>query len=151
MAEKKTVSVKPAAKAVAEKAVEVKKEVVAEVKEAAKEVKAPVKKEAAKKETVKKAPAAKKAPAKKEAAKKETVKKAPAAKKETAKKAAVVTLEYKGNAYTEASLVQSAKDVWVYDLGKDLKDFKSVELYVKPEENTVYYVINKEVTGGFAL
>ena len=130
MAEKKTVSVKPAAKAVAEKAVEVKKEVVAEVKEAAKEVKAPVKKEAAKKETVKKAPAAK---------------------KETAKKAAVVTLEYKGNAYTEASLVQSAKDVWVYDLGKDLKDFKSVELYVKPEENTVYYVINKEVTGGFAL
>lgn len=151
MAEKKTVSVKPAAKAVAEKAVEVKKEVVAEVKEAAKEVKAPVKKEATKKETVKKAPAAKKAPAKKEAAKKETVKKAPAAKKETAKKAAVVTLEYKGNAYTEASLVQSAKDVWVYDLGKDLKDFKSVELYVKPEENTVYYVINKEVTGGFAL
>ena len=151
MAEKKTVSVKPAAKAVAEKAVEVKKEVVAEVKEAAKEVKAPVKKEVAKKETVKKAPAAKKAPAKKEVAKKETVKKAPAAKKETAKKAAVVTLEYKGNAYTEASLVQSAKDVWVYDLGKDLKDFKSVELYVKPEENTVYYVINKEVTGGFAL
>ena len=151
MAEKKTVSVKPAAKAVAEKAVEVKKEVVAEVKEAAKEVKATVKKEAEKKETVKKAPAAKKAPAKKEVAKKETVKKAPAAKKETAKKAAVVTLEYKGNAYTEASLVQSAKDVWVYDLGKDLKDFKSVELYVKPEENTVYYVINKEVTGGFAL
>ena len=155
MAEKKTVSVKPAAKAVAEKAVEVKQEVVAEVKEAAKEVKAPVKKEAAKKETVKKTPAVKKAPAKKEvAAKKETVKKAPAAKKETAKKAAkaaVVTLEYKGNAYTEASLVQSAKDVWVYDLGKDLKDFKSVELYVKPEENTVYYVINKEVTGGFAL
>lgn len=145
MAEKKTVSVKPAAKAVAEKAVEVKKEVVAEVKEAAKEVKAPAKK----------AVAEKKAPAKKVAAeKKETVKKAPAAKKETVKKvakAAVVTLEYKGNAYTEASLVQSAKDVWVYDLGKDLKDFKSVELYVKPEENTVYYVINKEVTGGFAL
>lgn len=151
MAEKKTVSVKPAAKAVAatkaaaEKAVEVKKEVVAEVKEAAKEVKAPAKK----------AVAEKKAPAKKAAAeKKETVKKAPAAKKETVKKvakAAVVTLEYKGNAYTEASLVQSAKDVWVYDLGKDLKDFKSVELYVKPEENTVYYVINKEVTGGFAL
>ncbi len=156
MAEKKTVSVKPAAKAVAatkaatEKAVEVKKEVVAEVKEAAKEVKAPAKKATAeKKEAVKKAPA-KKATAEK----KETVKKAPAAKKETVKKvakAAVVTLEYKGNAYTEASLVQSAKDVWVYDLGKDLKDFKSVELYVKPEENTVYYVINKEVTGGFAL
>ncbi len=145
MAEKKTVSVKPAAKAVAEKAVEVKKEVVAEVKEVVKEVKAPAKK----------AVAEKKAPAKKVAAeKKETVKKAPAAKKETVKKvakAAVVTLEYKGNAYTEASLVQSAKDVWVYDLGKDLKDFKSVELYVKPEENTVYYVINKEVTGGFAL
>ncbi len=149
MAEKKTVAVKPAAKAVAatkdvaEKAVEVKKEVVAEVKEAAKEVKASAKKAVEKK-----------APAKKAVAeKKETVKKAPAVKKETVKKVAksVVTLEYKGNAYTEESLIQSAKDVWVYDLGKDLKDFKTVELYVKPEENTVYYVINKEVTGGFAL
>lgn len=149
MAEKKTVTVKPVAKAVAATksvadTVEVK---AAEVKavEKKEEVKAaPVKAE--KKETVKKE-VAKKPAAKKAAVKKETVKKEPA--KKAAK--AFVTLEYKGNSYTEESLIQSAKDVWVYDLGKDLKDFKTVELYVKPEENTVYYVINKEITGGFAL
>ena len=151
MTEKKTVTVKPAAKAVAatktaaDKAVEAKKETVAPVKK--EEVKAAPAKKAAevKKEAVKKAPA------KKTAEKK--VEKKPVAKKETVKKVAksVVTLEYRGNSYTEESLVQSAKDVWVYDLGKDLKDFKSVELYVKPEENTVYYVVNKEVKGGFAL
>ena len=166
MAEKKTVTVKPVAKAVADtKTVVDKAEVkTAEVKAAdtkAVEVKpvekkaevkaAPVKKEAAKKETVKKAPvkkeATKKPVVKKEAVKKET------AKKETVTKAAktALTLEYRGRSYTEESLVQSAKDVWVYDLGKDLKDFKSVELYVKPEESTVYYVINKEITGGFGL
>ncbi len=154
MAEKKTVTVKPAAKAIAatkpvsDTVVEVKAEAVkpAEVK-AAPVKKAVEKKETAKKETVKK-PAAKKT-----VEKKVTVKKEPVEKKETVKKAAKasVTLEYRGNSYTEESLVQSAKDVWVYDLGKDLKDFKSVELYVKPEENTVYYVINKEVTGGFGL
>lgn len=152
MTEKKTVTVKPAAKAVAatktaaDKAVEAKKETVEAVKVA------PVKKE-----EVKAAPAKKAAEVKKEAVKKapaeKKVEKKPVAKKETVKKVAksVVTLEYRGNSYTEESLVQSAKDVWVYDLGKDLKDFKSVELYVKPEENTVYYVVNKEVKGGFAL
>lgn len=147
MTEKKTVTVKPAAKAVADKAVEVKKEAAVEAKkEAAVEVKAAPAKKAAAKEEVKKE-AVKKAPVKK------TVAKKPAAKKETVKKVAktTVTLEYKGNSYTEESLIQSAKDVWVYDLGKDLKDFKTVELYVKPEENTVYYVINKEVRGGFSL
>ena len=146
MTEKKTVTVKPAAKAVAatktaaDKAVEVKKETVEAVKAAPAKKAAEVKKEAVKK-----------APAKKTAEKK--VEKKPVAKKETVKKVAksVVTLEYRGNSYTEESLVQSAKDVWVYDLGKDLKDFKTVELYVKPEENTVYYVVNKEVKGGFAL
>ena len=28
---------------------------------------------------------------------------------------------------------------------------KTVELYVKPEESSVYYVINGDVTGSFAI
>ena len=132
MAEKKIAADKKAEEAV--------KEVKAEVKSAAEKTGAAVKETA--KKAVKTAEKAVKTAAKATKAKKETVKK-------VAK--SVVTLEYRGNSYTEESLVQSAKDVWVYDLGKDLKDFKSVELYVKPEENTVYYVVNKEVKGGFAL
>ena len=143
MAETKKVTVKPAAKAVA------KKEEVKETKvEAAKEVKAaPAKKVAEKKETLKKE-VAKKAPAKKETVKKETTKKA-ATKKAEVK--ADVQIQFSGKAYTTDELVKIAKDVWKYDLGKKEADFKTVELYVKPEESLTYYVINGEVSGSFAI
>lgn len=138
----------------------------AEVKPAAEPVKAEVKTEAkTEKAEVKKETAAKKAPAKKAAAKpaakKETAaKKAPAAKKEPAakkapaKKAAVkevVNLQFSGKSYTTEELVKIAKDVWEYDLKQKAADFKTVELYVKPEEGIVYYVVNKEITGSFFI
>jgi len=53
-----------------------------------------------------------------------------------------IILQFSGESYSQEKLVASAKDVWVYDLGKDLKDFKSVDLYVKPEERHVYAVVN---------
>ena len=98
------------------------------------EVKAEVKKETAKK-----------APAKKAAT---TAKKAPAKKAEVK---ATVSLQFDGKEYKTEDFVKIAKDVWQYDLGKKVADFKTVELYVKPEESAVYYVINGEVTGSFAI
>lgn len=126
---------KPVAKTVASKAVEAK---TAETKTV--EVKAPAAKAPAKK-------AATKAPVKKAAAK------APAKKAATKAAAvtAVVNFQFAGKSYTTEDLVKIAKDVWVYDLNKDLKDFKTVELYVKPEESTAYYVVNEEVTGCFGI
>ena len=92
---------------------------------------------------------------KKTATKKAATEKAPAKKATTTKKApavkAGITIEFNEKSYTTEKLVEIAKDVWVYDLGKDVKDFKTVELYVKPEENAVYYVVNAEVTGCFAI
>ena len=129
-------AVKPAAKAVATRAAAEVKEVAKEVKETVKEVPAKaaaVTKTVAKKAPVKKAAAEKKAPAKKEAVK------------------AVVNLQFAGKSYTDDDLVKIAKDVWKYDLGNKAADFKSVELYVKPEESRAYYVINGEVTGSFAI
>lgn len=145
---KKTVVDKTAAKNVATKAdtaapAEVKAEVKVETvktEEAAPVVKKKPGRKPGSKNAVKKVPAAKKAAEKEE--KKET-----AAKKTKSS----VTLELNGYSYTEESLVQSAKDVWVYDLGKDIKDFKSVELYIKPEDKAVYYIINGEVKGSYAL
>lgn len=127
--EKATITAKPAAKAVAApKEAEVKE---AEVKKA--EVKkAPAKKPATKKATAAK-PAAKKAPVKKEALK------------------TTVNLQFAGKSYTDADLIKIAKDVWKYDLGRKATDFKSVELYVKPEESRAYYVVNGEITGSFAI
>lgn len=151
MAEVKKATAKVVAKVPAEeKKVEVK---AAEVK--APEVKAEVKKEAVKKDTVKKTPAAKKAPAKKapaakkETVKKETVKQAPAAKKPVVKEE--VNFQFSGKSYTSEDLIRITKDVWKYDLNGKEEDVKSIELYVKPEENTAYYVINGDVTGSFFI
>lgn len=92
----------------------------------------------------------------------ETTKKVTAVKKETAKKAASKTtkkvalkesmvIEFSGKTYTQAELVKIAKDVWRYDLKKKVSEFKEVELYVKPEEAMVYYIINKKVSGSFMI
>lgn len=148
MAEVKKATAKVIAKTAPVKE-EVKKveEVKAEVKEA------PAKKAAApKKETAKKAPA-KKAPAKKAEAKPAAEKKAPA-KKAAAKKTEIkesVNFQFSGKSYTPDDLLKICKDVWMYDLNGKAEDFKSVELYVKPEENTTYYVINGNITGSFFI
>ena len=152
---KKTVNVTAAAKAVAAKAADTKTEDIkttpaasaAEVKK--EEPKKTTKKATAKKTTAKKAPAKKAA-----AAKKTTTKTTTKAAKTPAKKAAVketLHVQFAGKSYTTDELVKIAKDVWKYDLKQKAGDFKSVELYVKPEENAVYYVINGDVTGKFDI
>ena len=127
--EKKAVAVKaeekkavPAVKAEEKKAVPAVK---AEEKKAVPAVKAEEKKAVPAAKAEKKAPAAK------------TEKKAPAA-----KAAAEVVLQWNGNDYTYDRLLQSAKDVWQYDQGKNVADFKKAVIYVKPEEGKAYVVVN---------
>ncbi|MCM1088496.1 MAG: DUF6465 family protein [Muribaculaceae bacterium] len=149
MAETKKTAV---AKATA-KAAEAKKEEATTTAAVQEAPKAEAKKPAAKAE-------AKKPAAKKTAAKKTTTKKAAKTTTEkatttrAAKKAestAVVHLQFAGKSYTTEDLVKSAKDVWQYDLNQKPEDFKTVALYVKPEENLVYYVINDDVSGNFYI
>ena len=140
----------PAAKAAEEKKPEVK-------------AAAPVKEVEAKKAEVKKAaPAAKaekKAPAKKAPAKKAEVKKAaPAAKaekkapvKKTAKVEETVNFQFSGKSYTPDDLMKIFRDVWKYDMNGREEDNRNVELYVKPEENTTYFVVNGSITGSFFI
>ncbi|MFI3199984.1 MAG: DUF6465 family protein [Eubacteriales bacterium] len=87
-----------------------------------------------------------------EETKKGTTKKTTA--KKTTKKAALkesMVIEFSGKTYTQAELVKIAKDVWRYDLKNKVSDFKEVELYVKPEEAMVYYIINKKISGSFMI
>lgn len=125
--------------------VEKKDEVKAEAKPAAK--KAPAKK------TV-----AKKAAEKKPAAKKTVEKKAPAEKTETkatGKKAAAIQqslhIQYADKNVSMEDLQKIAADVWKYDLNKGDEEYTSLDLYVKPEENTVYYVFNGDIQGSFLI
>lgn len=137
----------PAVKAAEEKKPEVKaaapvKE--AEAKKAAPaakaEKKAPAKKAPAKKAEVKKAAA----PAAKTAEKKAPVKKA-------AKVEETVNFQFSGKSYTPDDLMKIFKDVWKYDMNGREEDIRNVELYVKPEENTTYFVVNGSITGSFFI
>lgn len=143
MAEVKKETAKVIAKAAPAKADPKKAET--EVKEAAK----PARKTAAKKTTAKKT-TVKKAATKTAAAKKTTT---TTAKKPGRKPAVkeVVNFQFSGKSYTPDDLVKICKDVWKYDLQGKEEDFKTVELYVKPEENVAYYVINGDVTGSFFI
>ena len=125
MAETKKATAKVIAKAAPAKTVEVKKEEVKEAVKAAAEKKAPAKKAAAEK----------KAPAKKAAVKVQES----------------VNFQFSGKSYTDADLLKICRDVWKYDLNGKEEDLKTVELYVKPEENTTYYVINGSITGSFFI
>ena len=83
---------------------------------------------------------------KKAAAKKETVKKA-VAKKDIKVNAFV---EYYGKQVEEKTVIANVKKAWTKS-GKKVGDIKTLDLYIKPEENAAYYVINGTNAGAVAL
>lgn len=93
-----------------------------------------------------KAPAAEKPAAKKPAAKKTAAKKT-SAKKDIKVKAIV---EYYGKQVEEKEIIASVKKAWTKS-GKKVGEIKSIDLYIKPEEGAVYYVINGVDTGAVAF
>ena len=157
---KKTNSSVKSATATKAPVTEVKKSEVKELTEAiikAEAVKeAPAKKAAPKKATEKKtvaakkpaekkaAPAAKKAPAKKPAPKKE------AAPKEAEIKVSV-ELQYSYKHIPYADLVQNSKNHFQYEMGGNVDDIKTLSVYVKPDEDAAYYVVNDKVQGRIGL
>ncbi len=76
---------------------------------------------------------------------KEAIKKA---KKATTKKEIKTSLfvEYYGKQVEDKVMIAAAKKAWTKS-GNKVSDIKTIELYVKPEEAAVYYVINKTETG----
>lgn len=100
----------------------------------------------------------KKAPAKKPASKTEEAK----APKETDAKTArgsvkktevkcSLQVQYAGKAYGQEELEKKAREIWKGELKQKAGDLKSIELYIKPEENKVYYVLNGECKGSFDI
>ena len=58
--------------------------------------------------------------------------------------------EYAGNQEEDKAVIAQAKAIWTQQ-GNKMKDLTSLNLYVKPEENSVYYVFNDEISGQFPL
>lgn len=86
---------------------------------------------------------AKTAPAKAE--KKTTRRTAPRA----AKVKTTIALQLHGSELTEADLVEKAKRLWA-EAGKT-DAVKELDLYIKPEDNAVYCVVNGESVGSFQI
>lgn len=80
---------------------------------------------------------------KKPAAKKPAAKK-PAAKKPAAPESNVI-VQFGGSEINTDELVEKAK------ITSGVKSIKKVDVYVKPEENKVYYVVNGDTSGDFDL
>ncbi|WP_298483377.1 DUF6465 family protein [uncultured Ruminococcus sp.] len=101
----------------------------------------------AEKKTAAKTTAAKATSAKTTAAKAET---AAASKTTRTRKTVSVSLQYGGAEWSTDVLTERAIVAWAAEHGQKKTAAKDIKLYVKPEESTVYYVINGD-SGSFTL
>ncbi len=99
-----------------------------------------------KKATVKKEETVKKEAAKKPMAKRTAAKK-PAAKREAVKEGFYV--QFYGKDLEQSEVIKQAKAA--YKAAGNKAAVKSIDVYVKPEENAVYYVVNGDITGKFEV
>lgn len=90
-------------------------------------------------------------PVKAAPAKSDTMKKTPA-KKPAAKKEMKVRsyVEYMGKQVEEKDMIAAVKKAWTRS-GRKVGDIKEMDLYIKPEESAIYYVINGTNTGSVAF
>ena len=59
-------------------------------------------------------------------------------------------IEVNGQQVDTGRFMEILKDMWKNE-GNKIKDLKSVQFYYKPEECSVYYVINGEIKGSFQV
>ena len=83
----------------------------------------------------------KKAPAKKATAKKTTTKKA------ATKPNVMIEIQYSYKHISNEELVQKSLDNYQYDLKGDPKKVKKLSIYVKPQEDKAYYVVDDKISG----
>lgn len=64
-----------------------------------------------------------------------------------------LNVEFAGKTVESKEIIAAAKKVWVDEGNKNrkVKDLAQLDLYIKPEENQVYYVFNGEESGSFPL
>ncbi|SEQ55706.1 hypothetical protein SAMN02910369_02013 [Lachnospiraceae bacterium NE2001] len=61
-----------------------------------------------------------------------------------------VYVEFFGEQVDQAEVVAAAKKIWT-DAGNKPADLKKLEVYIKPEDDRVYYVFNGTETGSFPI
>ena len=144
--EKKTVdteAVKETAKKTATAVKKTAKETADTVKKTAKETSSVAKKAAKDTSTVAKKAAKETGTAVKKTA--TTVKKT--AKKEYTRLALKETyVQVAGNEYKQSDILEKVEAAYI-EAGYKITSMKTLQLYIKPEDNAAYYVVNSEITG----
>ncbi len=59
-------------------------------------------------------------------------------------------VQYQGKQVEEKDIVASVKEAWT-EAGNKVGDIKTMDIYVKLEDNAVYYVINETESGKVEL
>lgn len=59
-------------------------------------------------------------------------------------------VQFNGKSIDTAALTTQAKDAWK-QAGNKVKDIKTLDIYVKPEESKAYYAINETEGGAIEL
>ena len=78
--------------------------------------------------------------------------KKPAARRTVKKEVnAEVYVQFLGKEVYAKDVLENVKKIWTEEMGKKEKDLRDVKIYIKPEENAAYYVINGDVTGAVGL
>nr|WP_297704018.1 DUF6465 family protein [uncultured Butyrivibrio sp.] len=62
-----------------------------------------------------------------------------------------IVLQYGDKNVTYDDLVQNAKNKFQYDMNGNADAVKEISLYVKPEENKVYFVFDNDIEGVYDL
>ncbi len=61
-----------------------------------------------------------------------------------------IEVQYRSRNVSEAELIERVKEAWTA-FGRDVRAIKKLRMYVVPEEDRVYYVINDTDEGSFFL
>lgn len=72
-------------------------------------------------------------------------------KKADTKKAPVVYIQYGDKEVCLQDVLDKVEEQWTKDMENEADSLKELKLYIKPEDNAAYYVINGDVTGSFGL
>ncbi|MEE1086288.1 MAG: DUF6465 family protein [Schaedlerella sp.] len=74
--------------------------------------------------------------------------------KKTAKRTdlkAELCIQFGEKEYTDKDILKLVKAVWTKEMKRKVGEMKKVQMYMKPEESAVYFVVNSEVTGKIDL
>ncbi|RDU25171.1 DUF6465 family protein [Anaerosacchariphilus polymeriproducens] len=61
-----------------------------------------------------------------------------------------IFIEHNQNRLGSKEICDKVKTLWV-ETGNKIKEINSLNIYIKPEDNMIYYVINENFTGSFPL